>query len=110
GADAKAGAEQQAFAFGDVKLGEVVSHLVAQAAVVRSDFAPATAEVETKQRSSLEKVSRRSHDHVSAITASELPAADETETGGRDFEFPTELGIAVVRCWLFIQDDDLSAY
>src|SRR5688500_5531001 len=93
-ADAEAGAEKRAFAFGDVELGEVVRHFVFQSPVFRSDLTTSPAEIEPEECAALEKVPRRAHDHVSAITSAEVTATDESKPCRRDFEFPTELRVA----------------
>src|ERR1043166_7103809 len=63
-ADAEPGAEEQAFAFGDVELGEVIRDAIFQPRIVHRNLAAVPGEVETKQGAALEKIPRRTDDEV----------------------------------------------
>src|SRR5688572_10171174 len=66
-------------------------------------------EIETEQGSSLQEVPCRAHDHVSIILRPKREALHESDVRRRDFEFPTELRIAVMRDRTPINDPDLAA-
>jgi hypothetical protein len=90
-AHTKAGAEEQAFAFGDLELVEVVRDAVGQPRVIDRDLAPVPGEVEPEQGSALEKVPAQ-RPRSGPLDAVPGATADEANSAGATSNFQLNSG------------------
>src|SRR5207249_4186284 len=67
GADSKSDPEEQAFALGDVVLGEIIGDTVFQARIAHGDVAAVAGEVESKELSAQQGRRRGANNHVALI-------------------------------------------
>ena len=108
-ADAESSSEEQAFAFGDVELGEIICDAIFQSRITDRDLAAVARQIEAEQGSALEKIPCSTDDQVAHVLQAECAASHESNASGRDFEFPAKLRIAVMRNRPAVCDYDLAA-
>lgn len=107
--DAEARAEEQAFAFCNLELRQIIRYAVRQSRILDCDLTTITGELKSEEVAAQQERSRCPYNQVTFILPTQRLAVDEPDARRRDFEFPTEFRVAVMRHGPAIRNDDLAA-